>query len=59
MNILVNIAVSRVSENKEKYDLHRENLVKGIELMLSCPDRDLTMEFQGGEALAFDQINLR
>jgi His-Xaa-Ser system radical SAM maturase HxsB len=49
--------VSRVSHNKEKYDLHHSNLVKGIELMLSCPDDHLTMEFQGGEALlAFDNI---
>jgi His-Xaa-Ser system radical SAM maturase HxsB len=49
--------VSRVSENKDKYDLHREKLIKGIELMLACPDDHLTMEFQGGEALlAFDNI---
>ncbi|MDC1452632.1 His-Xaa-Ser system radical SAM maturase HxsB [Vicingaceae bacterium] len=49
--------VSRVSTNKDKFDLHKENLIKGIELMLACPDDHLTMEFQGGEALlAFDNI---
>lgn len=49
--------VSRVSENKGKYDFQRGNLIKGIELMLSCGEDFLTMEFQGGEALlAFDNI---
>ena len=49
--------VSRVSENKEKFDLSRERLTKAINLMMQCPDDHLTMEFQGGEALlAFDNI---
>lgn len=49
--------VSRVSENKDKYDLQHDNLIKAIELMLQCPDEHLTMEFQGGEALlAFENI---
>lgn len=49
--------VSRVSQNKEKFDLSRSRLIKAIELMLQCPDEHLTMEFQGGEALlAFENI---
>jgi His-Xaa-Ser system radical SAM maturase HxsB len=49
--------VSRVSQNKDKFDFSRQNLFKGINLMLSSPEDDLTMEFQGGEALlAFDRI---
>jgi His-Xaa-Ser system radical SAM maturase HxsB len=49
--------VSRVSENKEKFDFSHLNLFKGINLMLSSPEDSLTMEFQGGEALlAFDLI---
>lgn len=49
--------VSRVSENKEEFDFSKQNLFKGINLMLSSPEDDLTMEFQGGEALlAFDRI---
>ncbi|NRT13134.1 His-Xaa-Ser system radical SAM maturase HxsB [Flavobacterium sp. 14A] len=49
--------VSRVSENKGKFDFSKNNLYKGIDLMLSSPEDDLTMEFQGGEALlAFDRI---
>lgn len=49
--------VSRVSENKEMFDFSKQNLFKGINLMLSSPEDDLTMEFQGGEALlAFDRI---
>lgn len=49
--------VSRVSENKAKYDFQSSNLQKAINLMLSSPEEHLTMEFQGGEALlAFDKI---
>src|SRR5690606_15487554 len=49
--------VSRVSSNKEKYDFSKSNLYKAINLMLSSPEKYLTMEFQGGEALlAFDLI---
>jgi His-Xaa-Ser system radical SAM maturase HxsB len=49
--------VSRVSQNKERFDFSEQNLLKGINLMLSSPEDDLTMEFQGGEALlAFDKI---
>ena len=49
--------VSRVSENKEKFDFSHLNLFKGINLMLASPENDITMEFQGGEALlAFNLI---
>ena len=49
--------VSRVSQNKEKFDFSHLNLFKGINLMLASPENDITMEFQGGEALlAFDLI---
>lgn len=49
--------VSRVSQNKEKFDFSHLNLYKGINLMLASPENDITMEFQGGEALlAFDLI---
>lgn len=49
--------VSRVSENKLKYDFENQNLEKAMNLMLSSPENNITMEFQGGEALlAFDRI---
>ncbi|WP_417443176.1 His-Xaa-Ser system radical SAM maturase HxsB [Joostella sp.] len=49
--------VSRVSENKDEFDFKEEKLFKGIDLMLNSPEQNITMEFQGGEALlAFDQI---
>ena len=49
--------VSRVSQNKTKYDFEKNNLIKAIHLMLSSPEEKITMEFQGGEALlAFDKI---
>ncbi len=49
--------VSRVSQNKEKFDFSHLNLYKGINLMLASPEKNITMEFQGGEALlAFDLI---
>ena len=49
--------VSRVSQNKLKYDFENQNLKKAIKLMLSSPEKNITMEFQGGEALlAFDKI---
>lgn len=51
--------VSRVSQNKDKYDFESSNLFKAINLMLASPEKNLTMEFQGGEALlAFDKIKL-
>jgi His-Xaa-Ser system radical SAM maturase HxsB len=46
-----------VSHDKEKFDFSEQNLIKGINLMLSSPEENLTMEFQGGESLlAFDRI---
>ncbi len=49
--------VSRVTTDKEKFDMSEEHINKGIDLMLSSPSPSLTMEFQGGEALlAFDKI---
>lgn len=49
--------VSRVTQNKDKYDMSRYHIDKGIELMFKSPNPNLTMEFQGGEALlAFDNI---
>ena len=37
--------VSRVTENKEEFDFSKQNLFKGINLMLATPEDDLTMEF--------------
>lgn len=49
--------VSRVTQNKEKYDMSRYYIDKGIEIMFKSPNPHVTMEFQGGEALlAFDNI---
>lgn len=49
--------VSRVTENKDLYDMSREHIDKGIDMMMKSPSSSVTMEFQGGEALlAFDNI---
>jgi His-Xaa-Ser system radical SAM maturase HxsB len=49
--------VSRVTQDKDKYDMSRAHLDKGIDFMLRSPSPHVTMEFQGGEALlAFDNI---
>lgn len=49
--------VSRVTQNKDEFDMSREHIDKGIDMMLKSPASHLTMEFQGGEALlAFDNI---
>lgn len=49
--------VSRVTEDKGTYDMSRDYIDKGIDLMMQSPNMFLTMEFQGGEALlAFDNI---
>ncbi|MBB6239956.1 His-Xaa-Ser system radical SAM maturase HxsB [Pedobacter sp. AK013] len=49
--------VSRVSEDKDTFDMGRTHIDKGIELMMRSSNPHVTMEFQGGEALlAFDQI---
>lgn len=49
--------VSRVTQNKEKFDMSHSNIDIGIEFMMSSPNENITMEFQGGEALlAFENI---
>lgn len=49
--------VSRVSEDKSSFDMKKSHIDKGIELMMRSPNPNVTMEFQGGEALlAFDSI---
>lgn len=49
--------VSRVTENKDKFDMAIAHIDKGIDLMMKSPNQFLTMEFQGGEALlAMDNI---
>lgn len=49
--------VSRVTENRDMYDMSISNIDYGIELMMMSPNSDVTMEFQGGEALlAFEKI---
>lgn len=49
--------VSRVTQNKDLYDMSIKNIDLGIDLMFRSPNPHLTMEFQGGEALlAFESI---
>lgn len=49
--------VSRVSEDKSAFDMQYQHIDKGIAMMMRSPNPQVTMEFQGGEALlAFDAI---
>jgi len=49
--------VSRVTSDKDQFDMSFDHINKGIDIMLQSPNPFLTMEFQGGEALlAFDKI---
>lgn len=49
--------VSRVTQDKEKFDMPKKYIDKGIDYMLNSPSQHVTMEFQGGEALlAFENI---
>lgn len=49
--------VSRVTENKDAFDMSLYNIDEGIKIMMQSPNPHVTMEFQGGEALlAFDNI---
>lgn len=49
--------VSRVTENKEAFDMQQKHIDEGIAIMMRSPNPHVTMEFQGGEALlAFDKI---
>jgi His-Xaa-Ser system radical SAM maturase HxsB len=49
--------VSRVTTDKDKFDMSYSHIDQGIAMMLRSPSPSVTMEFQGGEALlAFDRI---
>lgn len=49
--------VSRVTTDKEKFDMSSTHIDKAIAIMLKSPNSNITMEFQGGEALlAFESI---
>lgn len=49
--------VSRVTADKDAFNMARRHLDQGIALMMQSPNPHVTMEFQGGEAfLAFDTI---
>ncbi|MCE7994707.1 MAG: His-Xaa-Ser system radical SAM maturase HxsB [Roseivirga sp.] len=49
--------VSRVTQDKQSFDLKKTDLDHAIELMLKSPSKFITMEFQGGEPLlAFDLL---
>src|SRR5690606_28626308 len=49
--------VSRVTQNKEAFDMSTFHIDVGIKLMTQSPNPNNTMEFQGGEALlAFEKI---
>lgn len=49
--------VSRVTQNKDKFDMSLNYIDKGIDIMFKSPNPHVTMEFQGGEALlAFENI---
>ncbi|AGS80581.1 His-Xaa-Ser system radical SAM maturase HxsB [Leptospira noguchii] len=49
--------VSRVTQDKDQFDMSFKHIDKAIEHMLNSPSRNITMEFQGGEALlAFDKV---
>lgn len=49
--------VSRVSEDRERYDMSRETAARAVELMFRAPGPALKVEFQGGEPLlSFDLL---
>jgi His-Xaa-Ser system radical SAM maturase HxsB len=49
--------VSRVSVDRDRYDMSPETVARAIDLMFRSPSRDLKVEFQGGEPLLnFDLI---
>lgn len=49
--------VSRVTKDKDQFDMSIGHIDKGIDWMMRSPNPYVTMEFQGGEALlAFDKI---
>lgn len=49
--------VSRVTPNKEAFDMKIAHLEKGVDHMMQSPSKSVTMEFQGGEPLlAFELL---
>ena len=50
--------VSRVTDDTgSQYDMSKETIKRGIDLMMRSPSKDVTMEFQGGEPLlVFERI---
>jgi His-Xaa-Ser system radical SAM maturase HxsB len=49
--------VSRVTQNKDLFDMSIFYIDKGIDIMFKSPNPHITMEFQGGEALlAFENV---
>jgi His-Xaa-Ser system radical SAM maturase HxsB len=49
--------VSRVSQDRNAFDMRKDYIDKGIDFMMKSPNPHVTMEFQGGESLlAFEQI---
>jgi His-Xaa-Ser system radical SAM maturase HxsB len=49
--------VSRVSQDKNQFDMSIEHINKSIDMMLMSPSRSITMEFQGGESLlSFEKV---
>jgi uncharacterized protein len=49
--------VSRVSEDKQAYDMSAETAERAVKLVFRSPSQDIKIEFQGGEPLLnFDRI---
>ncbi len=49
--------VSRVTADKDSFDMSITHINEGIKIMMQSPNPHVTMEFQGGEALlAFERI---
>jgi sulfatase maturation enzyme AslB (radical SAM superfamily) len=49
--------VSRVTEDRTRYDMTRETALKAVDFMFQSPSPQLKVEFQGGEALLhFDAV---
>lgn len=49
--------VSRVSENKQDFDISHEDIEAGLQHVFRTPAKAITIEFQGGEPLlAFDKV---
>jgi len=49
--------VSRQTLNQGQFDMSRDVATSAVDMMLQCPSKHITLEFQGGEPLlAFDTI---